>query len=358
MTPQSPNEYVAALKQKGAEDQTVVAILRNAGWAEKEAVSALAAHYEVLAGLAAPARPRSAGGPREAFFHLLSFLTLGTWCIASGTLWFTLIHLWFPDPVTQAYGNPMAGMSWNLASVLVAFPVFLFVMRTVWRELVAQPTQADSAIRRWLTYLALLVAAGTVIGDLVTFVGYLLNGEISVRFIAKVVVVLLLAGGVFWFYLRSLQPGDEGRGARLRRHGRVGAMAAAGWVVLTLGLAFARFGSPATQRLAASDDRRSEDLGAIAVMIQNRWKAASVRGEAPALPSSLKEWPESASLRLGDPISGQPYGYSVVGGARYQLCAEFRSDTTQLPTPQRRSRFRAHPAGNYCFVIDAPAGPR
>ena len=31
MNPQNPNDYVAALKQKGADDQAVIAILRNAG---------------------------------------------------------------------------------------------------------------------------------------------------------------------------------------------------------------------------------------------------------------------------------------------------------------------------------------
>jgi hypothetical protein len=166
--------------------------------------------------------------------------------------------------------------------------------------------------------------------------------------------VLALAGGVFWFYLRSVQPGGEGRAERLRRHGRAGAAVAAGFFALTLVFSFARFGSPARQRLSASDDRRSEDLEAIARVIRNRWTAA--RGqEAPTLPQSIKELPESAALRLTDPISGEPYRYSPLGGARYELCARFQADTTRLPAHAGRSLFRVHPAGNYCFVLDAPA---
>lgn len=350
MTPVSPRDYVLALKQNGAGDQAIIAILRNAGWPEKEAVAAVSSYYETVTGLAAPARPRSIGGPREAFVHLLSFMTLAVWSLAAGSLWFTLIDIWFPDPAVQAMLDPLAGMARDLACVLVAFPVFMLVMRAVWRELLRQPTQADSALRRWLTYLALLLAAGTLIGDLVAFVEHLLRGEITARFAAKVVVVLALAGGVFWFYLRSVQPG--GRGASFRRHGRAGAAAAAGWVALTLVLSFAKFGSPAMQRLSASDDRRSEDLEAIANVIWVRWTSA--RGpEAPVLPQSIKELPESAALRLADPISGQPYRYSPLGGARYELCAGFQSDTTKLAVPPRRSLFRVHPAGNYCFTVDA-----
>ncbi len=356
MEPQNPNEYVAALKQKGADDQAVVAILRNAGWPEKEAVSALAFYYETQTGLAIPARPRAIGGPREAFLHLLSFSTLGTWCISAGALWFTLIESWFPDPAVRVNGNPMAGMSRGLASVLVAFPVFMLVMRVVWRELAGQPAQADSAIRRWLTYLALLAAACTLIGDLVVFVDFLLGGEITVRFVAKVLVVLVLAGGVFWFYLRSLQGGED-RATRLRRIGQQGALAASVFLVLTLGLSFAKFGSPSARRLSSSDDRRSEDLEAIASVIRNRWIAA--RGEGtPVLPQSLDELPERAALRLNDPMTGAPYRYTPQAGARYQLCATFQTDTTGLPVQMRRSLFRAHPAGDFCFAVDALTGLR
>ncbi|HUP03958.1 MAG TPA: DUF5671 domain-containing protein [Bryobacteraceae bacterium] len=354
MNTASAHEYVAALKQSGANDQAVVSILRNADWPEKEAVAALSAYYESLIGMPVPARPRSIGGPREAFLHLLSFITLGFWCIAAGSLWFTMIDSWLPDPSARVFGDPLAGMAYDLASVLVAFPLFLLVMRVVWRVLASQSAQEDSAIRRWLTYMALLLAAGTTMGDLVVFVEYLLNGQLTARFVSKVAVVAVLAGGVFWFYLRSVQPGGDDRPGRLRRHGRMGALVATVLVAVTLAFSFTKFGSPANQRLSASDVRRSEDLEAIANVIRARWMAA--RGpEAPMLPRSIAELPESATLRLTDPISREPYRYSTLGGARYQLCASFQSDTSQLVIAQRRSLFRIHPAGDYCFAVDAAA---
>lgn len=353
MSPQSSSAYVAALKQSGAGDDAILAILRNAGWPEKEAAGALAAHYEALTGLAPPARPRSAGGPREAFLHLLSFLTLSVWCVAAGALWFSLIDSWFPDPAAPAYGDPLAAMAWNLAWVLVAFPVFLLVMRIVWRDLANQPAQADSAVRRWLTYLALLLASATLIGDVAALVEHVLRGELSAPFAAKVLVVFILAGGVFRFFLESVQPGGEDRQRRLRRNGRVYAAVSGVLIVMTLVLSFVHFGSPAKRRLSSTDERRSEDLEAIARVIRNRWTAA--RGQdAATLPASLQDLPERATLRLADPVSGAPYRYTPLGGARYQLCARFETDTARLPVRARRSVFRIHPAGDYCFAVDAP----
>ncbi len=344
-TRENSTDYVATIKRNGASDEAVIAILRNAGWPEKEAVAALAGYYETLTGVAPPVRARSIGGPREAFLHLLAFITLSTWCIAAGSLWFTLVDMWFPDPAAPHFGDPLGGMAWNIAALLVAFPVFLLVMRTVWRELKTQPEQADSGVRRWLTYVALLAAAASLIADLVVFVEHLLRGEMGVSFAAKVAVVLVLAGGVFYFLLHSVQPGN----LRIRGLGRIFALASGGFVVLTLVLSFVMFGSPSQRRLYSFDDRRSEDLERIAAVIHARW---NVQGAA-SLPPSLASLPESATMRLADPGSGAAYHYEPLGGARYRLCATFQTDTTRLPLPARRSVFRVHPAGPHCFEVDA-----
>ena len=50
-----------------------------------------------------------------------------------------------------------------------------------------------------------------VIGDLVTFLSYFLSGELSVRFVSKVLTVFVIAGGVFWYYLLWLERPTERR---------------------------------------------------------------------------------------------------------------------------------------------------
>jgi uncharacterized membrane protein (DUF106 family) len=59
-------------------------------------------------------------------------------------------------------------------------------------------------VRRWLTYLTLFVSAGVLIADLVTMVYNVLGGELTTRFVLKVLVVGAIAGGVFWYYLTDL----------------------------------------------------------------------------------------------------------------------------------------------------------
>jgi branched-subunit amino acid transport protein len=96
-----------------------------------------------------------------------------------------------------------------LACVIIAFPVYLWVTRSILRQMQLHPEKLASSVRKWLTYIALLIAACIVIGDLITFLTYFLGGELTTRFVAKVTTVLVIAGGVFWYYFGSLRKADS-----------------------------------------------------------------------------------------------------------------------------------------------------
>ena len=50
----------------------------------------------------------------------------------------------------------------------VAFPIFLLVMRTILREAQNHPERLQSPVRKWLTYIALLLTAAAMICDLIS----------------------------------------------------------------------------------------------------------------------------------------------------------------------------------------------
>ena len=207
-------KFIEAAKAAGASDEFLVELLKQRGWPEKDIFRAFAARYENLSGMPVPARGSGGEAARDAFAYLLSFATLGTWTIALGSLAFTFINLWFPDPVSQSgsyYRSTAYNVSSQLASMIVAFPIYALVLRWIGREIEAHPEKSRSGVRKWLSYLALFAAAGCVIGDLITFLDYFIRGELTTRFALKVLVVLIIAGGVFWFYLTSLrdEAGDE-----------------------------------------------------------------------------------------------------------------------------------------------------
>jgi hypothetical protein len=198
-------EYIQAAKSHGASDDFLLTLLRETGWPDREIFGAFERHYEVLTGLPVPGRRSGGERAKEAFFYLLSFATLGTWTMALGSIFFTLIDTHFPDPLTPPQPFRVHDLADNLAALIVAFPIYLFVAHLILRTLRQNPEGSESPVRKWLTYLAMLIAVGIVIGDLVTFLAYFLRGDLTVRFVLKVVVVLVIAGGVLLYYFGSLR---------------------------------------------------------------------------------------------------------------------------------------------------------
>jgi len=205
--------FIEAAKTQGASDSFLVELCKEKGWPPEKTLGALALYYERATGITIPAHVRSEASAKDAFLYLLAFATLGTWAISLGSLLFTLIDKWIPDPAfPNRYFNADETIASSLAAILVAFPIYLFVMNLVIRGTEQHPEKLESGVRKWLTYIALLIAAGVLIGDLVTFLTFLLRGELSGRFEAKVAAVLLISGGVFWYYLVSL----KGQAAEVR----------------------------------------------------------------------------------------------------------------------------------------------
>jgi hypothetical protein len=96
-----------------------------------------------------------------------------------------------------------------VSSLIVALPVFLYMSRLTNRETTLDPTKRMSPVRRWLTYLTLFSAACVLIGDVTTLVYSLLGGELTTRFVLKVLVVGAIAGTVFWFYVSDLRVDEQ-----------------------------------------------------------------------------------------------------------------------------------------------------
>lgn len=190
---------------RGQSKDAIAQALAAAGWSLEQTRGALDAYADVAFAVPVP-KPRASLSAREAFLYLVLFATLYFAAWNLGSLLFDLINRAWPDPAMQrGYDYLGRSMRWSTAAVIIAFPVFAFVSRHIAGEIARQPIKRLSPVRRWLTYLTLFVAAAVLIGDMTTLVYNLLGGELSVRFLLKVLVAALIAGSVFGYYLRDLR---------------------------------------------------------------------------------------------------------------------------------------------------------
>jgi hypothetical protein len=198
--------FVREALAAGQSRPAIEAALAQAGWPREQVDDALGAYADVAFPVPVP-KPRPYLSAREAFLYLVLFATLYISAYHLGSLLFDLLDRALPDPADARYGfvDPASSMRFSVASLLVAFPVFLFVARLLGRELARNPVKRLSAVRRWLTYITLFLAAGIVIGDLIAAVYNVLGGELTLRFALKVLVVGAIAGTVFAYYLVDLR---------------------------------------------------------------------------------------------------------------------------------------------------------
>lgn len=177
----------------------------EAGWSADQVRSALSAFAPIDFLIPVP-RPRPSVSAREAFSYLLLFTTLYFVTFHLGSLLFDFINRAFPDAATPVSETAFrASVRFSTSSLIVAGPVFLYLSRLTNRETDKDPTRRLSPVRRWLTYLTLFIAACVLLGDVTTLIYSLLGGELTTRFLLKVVVVGAIAGVVFWYYLADLR---------------------------------------------------------------------------------------------------------------------------------------------------------
>lgn len=187
-------------------------VLLRAGWSAQQVRAAVGGFAALDFPIPVP-RPSPYLSPREAFMYLVLFSTLYVSAYNLGSLLFQIIDRGFPDPAA----GPSEGtaeylrqaLRWNVASLVVAFPVFLYVSWSIGRAISHDPNKRVSKVRRWLTYLTLFFAASVLIGDIISLVYNFLGGELTTRFLLKVATVGAIAGTIFWYYLSDLRPEEN-----------------------------------------------------------------------------------------------------------------------------------------------------
>ena len=202
--------FVREALARGETKEAIDNVLTAAGWPVEQICSALSVYADVAFPVPVP-KPRPYLSAREAFLYLTLFTTLYLSASHLGSLLFRLIEQAWPDPADHEYMLMQleSSMRWSTASVIIAFPVFLFLARYLGKELARSPAKRLSAVRRWLTYLTLFAAAVVLIVDMITLVNNVLGGDLTLRFLLKVAVAAVIAGTIFGYYLWDLRSEEK-----------------------------------------------------------------------------------------------------------------------------------------------------
>jgi hypothetical protein len=277
--------------------------------------------------------------PRDFFLNLLSSISLYYCAVWLITLWWQFINAWYPQGTYFNYENAWipSTMRWALASLIIVFPVYILVTRFLNKDMEAHPHKKESRLRRWLMYLTLVLAAVTIVIDLVTLLFNLLEGDFATSFILKVLAVLIVAAMVFKYYYFELRR-EAGKWAPNRALFR--------WISIAIVLvsvvgAFFVVGSPEAARMKRYDAQRVQALQEIQGQIAYYWQSKQV---LPASLDALNDPLRNYTLPV-DP-EGRSYEYRALANTSFEVCATFSTEGSST-----REVITARPIGSYA---DAP----
>lgn len=288
--------------------------------------------------------------PRDVFLQLLGVGLLYVSAIALIALLFQYVNYLVPDPLSPEYYGISGALRGSLSTIVIVFPVYVLLARYFQKESLNDPSRREIKIRKWLVYLTLFISAITVIIDLVMLVNRYLGGELSARFGLQVCAVLLVAGGVFWYYLWDLKrpSGALAPRAAFILRAKVAAIAA----VIVGGFFLA--GSPANQRLVRFDQQRINDLQMIQQEVINYWQRKD------ALPATLDDLSNDINgyRPSKDPETQASYEYAVKSSLTFELCADFKTSSEKnqrISEPMRPygdpyQQNWDHAQGRVCFT--------
>ena len=276
----------------------------------------------------------------EIFVNFFSFLLLWIVATAIGILLFQVINKYIPDPVvrTSYVFQPFSTLAihYSIASLIVAFPLYIWMLWFWFKSFGNLPEKVESRLSKWLTYMILLIAAGTIAGDLIVVIFNFLGGEFGSRFLLKTLTVIVIAGLIFWFYFlerKKIQYKKEIPATSFwALLGLSGVL-----VILAIILGFFAGGTPGQERLRKFDLKRASDLGQISSAVSN------FVYENNRLPVNLSEIRNNPRYNYGaiytDPETQKEYDYkilkpgtgSVNDSLEYELCATFSTSSLNEP---------------------------
>lgn len=296
-------------------------------------------------------------GPKDVFLQLGSILSLYVSVFAIGALVFQIINLYFPDVLSYEYGYYVRqGLRWPLSMLVVIWPLLLWINSHIQKDLSRNHAKRELKTRKWLLYFTVFASVIVIVGDLVTLIYRFLDGELTVRFLLKIVSVLAIAGGVFVYYGWNIR-----KDAPASTHSQMKffVWTAALLVFVTMAWGFYSAGSPQAERIRRFDERRISDLQQIQWQIINYWQAKE------KLPGSLEDLRDiiSGFVPPADPEAGTSYEYRATGELDFELCAIFKAISSDsdlrhknpIPVPAaidgsyQASDVWAHNVGRTCF---------
>jgi len=259
---------------------------------------------------------------KYAFFYVLSLVALVFMSVSVGIIFFQLINKVIIDLINDYSSSYNDGsMKFAISAIIISAPIYFFTSKQIYQSLRKGHLDEEAGVRKWLTYLIILVAIIVMIVWLIITISGFLNGELTTRSILKAIVALLISGITFSFYLYDIKREHiKDKKDKVIQIYFYGALII---VIAAFITAIFTADSPTETRNKKLDDRIINSYYQIDSALNSYYT------ENDKLPETLDELKDDSRYFIEEglinPITNEPYEYKVLGDDKYELCTTFSS---------------------------------
>jgi len=197
-------DFVKDASRLGKSREEINAALKTAGWPEDQLAAFWSKYSDTAFPIPVP-KPTVYASPRLTMLNLFFFIVLYITTYSAISILFTILDYHLPDGRGQMRGmyysaQPIAdAIRGYLAAIFVSAPLVYFTSRQLHKSMAAIG-QFIHGTRLKLMNLSLLIAALVVLCNFISFTYYFLSGELSIRFLLKVLILTAASAGVYYFF--------------------------------------------------------------------------------------------------------------------------------------------------------------
>lgn len=261
-----------------------------------------------------------------AFLYIVSLISLGFLAISSGMILFQLINKFVPDPLAPSYLAcfQSGAIKFAISAIIVSAPIYYIAIYAINKHISKGELKKESQIRKWLTYIIILVSVLVIVGNLIAVIYNFLDGELTIRFILRTLAMIAIAGSVLSYYFIDIKKESF---EKKNKTNKIYFYASISAVLIILISAFFVAESPSKSRKRKQDQQFLERMDKINRAVDSYYAAEK------KLPENLAEITgKTSSQCCAEEITDEDIkeiGYNKKTETKFELCAKFQTSNKE-----------------------------
>lgn len=262
--------------------------------------------------------------PKYAFYYLLSLASLIFVAVSLAIITFKIIDESVFDALNYYnFGSNQSALRFGISALLISSPIFFLCLNFINKGLKKGEIEKDSALRNWLTHFILAVSAVVILGSLVGIINDFLSGEMTLKSVLQLLTVIIISALVFSYYLYDI------RRQKISKKDKVMKIFFFSSLILIIAVFVSSWFFVEPPKLAR--ERKVDNL-----LLNNIYSVESYINnyydQNKKLPDNFIELRQGLGINFDDksffdPITGEEIQYNKLEDLKFELCANFRTDS-------------------------------